>query len=279
MQLYSAGETPRERFNYRGRHRYVITLETHAGAAVFTARERVLNVLNALRETAMEHRFEVQAYCFLPARVLLLVQGKDDESYMKGFLSAFRAAANDRMVSGIGHVLWKKTYRERVLRKGEETKVLAREIWRTPVKEKLARAPEEYEFQGSFVKWLQPGPPPMRPRPTSYSKRPSSGQRPTSGNRGSSSNRSSSGRPSSSSDRTSSSSGRPSSSSGRTSSSSGRPLRPPAGPLRPPADLLRPARAVQGKSRPILPADPANLINSVKPPRPVRLFPLAGVYS
>ena len=108
MQLRSAGETPKPRFDYRGKHRYVITLETADDAQVFTTRERVLKVLSVLRETAAEHRFEIQVYCFLPAQVLLLVQGREETSYMKGFLSAFRSAAHAILVEELGHTLWKK---------------------------------------------------------------------------------------------------------------------------------------------------------------------------
>jgi len=152
MQLHSAGETPHQRFDYRGRHRYIITLETHGGSTVFTQRERVLQVLAVLREQAFQHHFDVHAYSFLPARLLLLVQGKHDDSFMKGFLSAFRAASNGALQPLLGRPLWRRIYRERVLRKGEETQDAVREIWNTPVREGLARHPGAYEYQGSFVK-------------------------------------------------------------------------------------------------------------------------------
>lgn len=157
MHLHSAGEEPRPRFDYRGRHRYTITLEVSEDKQVFTTRERVLKALSMLREAAIEHRFEVQAYSFLPSRVLLLVQGKEDTSDMKKFLSAFRSGAHDILNEELGHTLWKKTYRERVLRKGESTPSMARDMWRTPVTEGLATSAEAYDFQGSFVKWLRPG--------------------------------------------------------------------------------------------------------------------------
>ncbi len=157
MRLHSAGEEPRPRFDYRGKHRYTITLEVSEDKQVFTTRERVLKALSMLREAAAEHRFEIQAYSFLPSRVLLLVQGKEETSYMKGFLSAFRSGAHAILVEELGHTLWKKTYRERVLRKGESTPSMARDIWRAAVDEKLAPTVEAYEYQGSFVKWLRPG--------------------------------------------------------------------------------------------------------------------------
>jgi hypothetical protein len=178
MQLRSAGETPRERFDYRGRHRYVITVEAHAGTAVFTQKEIVLQVLDVLREQASQHHFEVHAYSFLPARLLLLVQGKQDDSYMKGFLSAFRAASNVQLEPVLGRPLWKRIYRERVLRKGEETADAVREIWYTPVRENLARYPGGYEFQGSFVRPLRTGPPAGRGQGQRSKPPASSGKRP-----------------------------------------------------------------------------------------------------
>jgi REP element-mobilizing transposase RayT len=164
MQLHSAGEEPRPRFDYRGRHRYTITLEVSDEKQVFTTRERVLKALSMLREAANEHHFEVQAYSFLPSRVLMLVQGKEDTSDMKKFLSRFRSTAHDILNEELGHTLWKKTYRERVLRKGESTPSMARDMWRIPVTEGLATSPEAYDFQGSFVKWLRPGGAPMSER-------------------------------------------------------------------------------------------------------------------
>lgn len=151
MELHSAGETPRPRFDYRGRHRYLITLETTTGAAVFTMKERVLQVLTILHEESSHKHFDVHAYCFLPTRLLLLIQGKNDEAHMKTFLSAFRARSSAEMQPVLGRSLWKRTYRERVLRKTEETRVAARDLLQTPVRERLAAAADVYEFQGSFV--------------------------------------------------------------------------------------------------------------------------------
>ncbi|MCK7521918.1 MAG: hypothetical protein MZV64_31670 [Ignavibacteriales bacterium] len=94
---------------------------------------------------------------FFPHRCCCLSRGREETSFMKGFLSAFRSGAHAILAEELGHALWKKTFRERVLRKGESTPALARDIFRTPVKENLAPTPEAYEFQGSFVKWLRPG--------------------------------------------------------------------------------------------------------------------------
>lgn len=156
MELHSAGETPRPRFDYRGRHRYLVSLDTAQRAQPFTSKDLVLRVLAVLREQSFRHHFEVHVYCFLPAKLILLVQGRADDSHMKTFLSAFRAASNEDLQSLLGHALWKRTYRERVLRKTEETRNVMQDILQTPVREGLVPSPDRHEFQGSFVSTIFP---------------------------------------------------------------------------------------------------------------------------
>ncbi len=152
MRLPSAGHGEHgDRFNYKGMHRYIITQPVHAGKKPFAGPEPVFTVLNALRESAAEHRFDVYAYCFLPDRLLLIIRGKDDGSDMKAFLSAFRTGSGAALEPSLGHSLWSRKYTERVLRKTEETRVVAREILLTPVKEGLAPSPAAYPFLGSFT--------------------------------------------------------------------------------------------------------------------------------
>ncbi len=183
MRLPSAGhEDHGDRFNYRGMHRYIITKPVHAGLKPFAAPEPVFTVLNALRESAVKHLFDVYAYCFLPDRLLLIIRGKDDASDMKAFLSAFRTAASAALEPSLAHPLWARKYTERVLRKTEETRVIARELLMTPVKEGLAPSPAAYPFLGSFTvevaailsipSWERKGPRPSKgsnkrpPRPS-----------------------------------------------------------------------------------------------------------------
>jgi hypothetical protein len=161
MQLHSAGEEPKPRFDYRGRHRYVITLETLDAKPVFAGGEAVRAVLGALRDQSLLHHFEVLVYTFLPSSMTLLVRGKEEGSHLKTFLAAFRAAATEATVSGVGLRLWKRVYRERVLRKTEELRKVILEVAMIPVRAGLASDPLRYEFSGSFVDELRA----MLPRP------------------------------------------------------------------------------------------------------------------
>jgi REP element-mobilizing transposase RayT len=148
----SAEESGRfNRFNYLGMHRYLITLPAFKSNPVFKERDVVLGVLDALREASRNHHFDVYAYSYLPDTLTLIVRGKEERSDMKQFLTAFRQASSEKLLSRLGHPLWKKKYMERVLRKKEDTKVVARDLFQSPVRAGLAPSAAEYEFQGSFV--------------------------------------------------------------------------------------------------------------------------------
>jgi hypothetical protein len=153
MHLPSSVEVsgPTKRFNYLGMHRYLITLPAFRSVPVFKEREIVLAVLDALRDISLAQHFDVYSYSFLPEVLTLIVRGKEEHSDMKLFLAAFRQASSERLVARLGHPLWKKKYTERVLRRQEDSKAVAREIFQGPVRVGLAASAAEYEFQGSFV--------------------------------------------------------------------------------------------------------------------------------
>ncbi|HUI08893.1 MAG TPA: hypothetical protein VL221_01135 [Bacteroidota bacterium] len=165
MRIPGADAPAKERFNYRGMHRYLITLLPHPGAGTLPERETVLSTLDALRGACRTHGFEVYAYCFMPDRLVLLVRGREESSDMKLFLAGFRAASASAHEERTGKRLWSRRYRERVLRKTEVTRTVAEEIFRAPVTARLASAPGTYAYQGSFV---LAGVPPPRRRPPAH---------------------------------------------------------------------------------------------------------------
>jgi len=151
MHLPGGGGEPGTRFNYRGMHRYLITLLRHPSCLTIADRETVIPTLDVLRDSCHAHGFEVYAYCFLPDRLVLLVRGKEEGADMKLFLTGFRTGSDSAFGQRTGKRLWSKKYQERVLRKTEVTRTIAEEIFRLPVKAGLASATDRYAFQGSFV--------------------------------------------------------------------------------------------------------------------------------
>ncbi len=164
MHLREA-EASRYRFDYKGMHRYLITLPTFKSRRVFTGREIVIKVLDLMREGTWQFHFDVYAYCFLPDRLVAIIRGKTEYSDMKAFLSSFRASTSTALEPDLGHPVWKRTYLERVLRKQEDSDKIAAEVFGLPVKEGLIPPGGEYPYRGSFVKSIEAGRP--RPRPTS----------------------------------------------------------------------------------------------------------------
>ncbi|HTY01389.1 MAG TPA: hypothetical protein VMG09_15305 [Bacteroidota bacterium] len=167
MRLPSAERhEPAHRFDYKGQHRYIVTLPTHKGKTLFTDGDRVFGILGILRQQAAAHRFDVYAYCFLPDRLLLIIRGREETSDMKEFLAGFRGGSNDIVTRLDQHPAWSRKYIERVLRKGEESRDIARQLLLAPVKEGLAKSPSEYPYLGSFVvpvEKLLATKPPVRP--------------------------------------------------------------------------------------------------------------------
>ena len=156
MHLRESGQSSGHRFDYRGMHRYLITLQTFKSSTVFTGKEVILRILDLLRESSWKFHFDIYAYCFLPDRMVMIAKGKEESSDMKAFLSSFRATSTEVMQPTLGHPLWKRTYMERVLRKTEDSKRVAEEVFQLPVRAGLAPSAADYEFQGSFV--LRPTP-------------------------------------------------------------------------------------------------------------------------
>ncbi len=156
INLVDTEPPERYRFDYKGMHRYLVALPAFGAKKVFTERSLVEKVLNALRDSALHHQFDVYAYCFLPDQVALIVRGKEETSMMKEFLADFRSRSSSATEEVLGHPLWRKKYLERVLRKTEDSKRIAETIFQMPVKAGLVVKSADYEFQGSFV--IIPGP-------------------------------------------------------------------------------------------------------------------------
>ncbi len=155
IRLKSQDSPSGDRFNYTGKHRYVLTLPVAGERPVFADAALTVPVLDILRDACWRHHFEVYAYSFLPARLLLIVRGKEDSSQLKEFLRSVRQESNDGLRDRLGGPLWAKKYLERVLRKTEPSVDAARALFLLAVKEGLAPSAAEYPLQGSFVEEMR----------------------------------------------------------------------------------------------------------------------------
>ncbi len=151
VSLVDTEPPERYRFDYKGMHRYLITLPVYSTRAVFTKHETVVPVLNTLRDSAFALHFDVYAYCFMPEKLVMIVRGKDTNSHMKDFVANFRQNSAAALERQLGHPLWKRKYLERVLRKSEDSRRIAETMFQMPVTAGLVRSASDYAFRGSFV--------------------------------------------------------------------------------------------------------------------------------
>ena len=148
MRLPSATKEEGHHFTYVGRFRYAITMPVRRGVRVFVTEEAVKGVHDRLIAVARQTEFEVIAYCYLPEKLSIIVGGKEDTSDLRAFLKTLRATTAELTP---GAPLWSRHYLERVVRKGEDMKRVAHELYRLPVVAGLAKQPSEYPYQGSLT--------------------------------------------------------------------------------------------------------------------------------
>jgi putative transposase len=138
-------------FDYRGLHRYFVTICCDRRKRLLTTRPDVEMLLSQLRRTAIDEQFDVIAYCFMPDHVHLLVQGASDTSDLKEFLRIFKQRSGFSWTQATGRPLWQRGYFEHVLRGDEDTLNAARYVLANPVRAGLTTSPSDYPFLGSLT--------------------------------------------------------------------------------------------------------------------------------
>ena len=134
-------------FGYVGPFAYGLSLVTRARAARFTDSCVVQAVLNCLALSCARYGFSLQAYCFMPDHLHLLVSGRDGSS-LPDFVRHFKQLSGHRYRREHGSPLWQISYHDHVLRTDEDVLALARYIWDNPVRAGLVQDRSEYPFLG-----------------------------------------------------------------------------------------------------------------------------------
>lgn len=106
--------------------------------------------MEILCEKSKTFGFKVWAYCFMPDHLHLLIEGKDDDSDMKRFISTFKQFTGFSYKKKTGLPLWQINFYEHVLRREEDTMNVARYIFNNPVRKELVEDFRKYKFLGSF---------------------------------------------------------------------------------------------------------------------------------
>ena len=138
-------------FSYIGLARYFVTFCTRDRRRVFFDEVIVGMTMLEFRQAADREEFEILAYCVMPDHSHLLVEGATDWSDFRRFVKSAKQQSGAAYALRHGAPLWQEGYYERVLRRDEDVRDIARYILWNPVRAGLVRTPAEYPHIGSDV--------------------------------------------------------------------------------------------------------------------------------
>jgi putative transposase len=138
-------------FQYLGCYRYFLTFccedryrAFEDGAAVRLAWSQFLRVVE-------KERFAIIICCFMPDHAHLLVEGLEDDSDLKAFVSRAKQLSGHAFSQENDRRLWQRYCYEHVLRDQERTQEVIAYILENPVRAKLAETVYDYPHVMSTV--------------------------------------------------------------------------------------------------------------------------------
>ena len=138
-------------FDYLGVHRYFLTFCTFDRRHIFLTRERVDAVNEQFLRAAVDERFAVLAYCFMPDHLHLLVEGQAADSDCCRFIARAKQLSGFHFQKMFGQRLWQRYGFERTLRSNDTTLSVARYIVENPIRAGLVERIQDFPFLGSAV--------------------------------------------------------------------------------------------------------------------------------
>ena len=100
---------------------------------------------------AIEEGFAIVAYCFMPDHVHLLIEGLQESSDCKRFMTKAKQYAGSYYKKRFSQRLWQRYGYERILRSDDTILTVARYIVMNPIRAGLVTCPENYPFIGSLM--------------------------------------------------------------------------------------------------------------------------------
>lgn len=134
---------------YRGLRRYFLTICTFHRTHAFRKDPIVEGVLMQLRQRAIDHRFAIHAYCFMPTEVHLLLEELSRSSELRRFVRDWKQRTTFDYRNTTGRDLWQRGHIDRVLRPDEDTDFVMRYVLGAPVRAGLVTHVKEYRYAGS----------------------------------------------------------------------------------------------------------------------------------
>jgi len=87
----------------------------------------------------------------MPDHLHLVVEAQHEHADLPEFVRLFKQRTSYAWNESRGERLWQSSFYDHVLRDNEATQDVVRYVLENPVRAKLAKTPEDFEFSGSFV--------------------------------------------------------------------------------------------------------------------------------
>ena len=97
-------------FSYRGCNRYFLTIATHNRLPLFENPIVVNEILATLKLLCESYQFNLWAYCFMPDHLHILIEGREEDSDMRRFVSMFKQKASYYFKQKFKRKLWQENY-------------------------------------------------------------------------------------------------------------------------------------------------------------------------
>jgi putative transposase len=147
---------------YQGPGRFFLTITTQNRRPWFRQPQIVRHCAIALRKACEEKGFTVEAYCFMPDHLHLLVLTDAENDLIRmvhrfkqqtGWWFRNRCAAGGLKASPTSpterSVLWQKSYYDHVLRQDEDVREVIRYILENPIRAGLVESANDYPYSWS----------------------------------------------------------------------------------------------------------------------------------
>jgi len=137
--------------SYVGPCRYFLTICTKERLLAFVDDGIATPTIDQFLITAIAEGFAVLAYCLMPDHIHLLVEGTTCDSDLQRFVKLSKQRSGFIFARTTRQTLWQEGYFDRVLRRDEDAKAIARYILENPVRAGIVEWPTEYRYLGSAV--------------------------------------------------------------------------------------------------------------------------------
>jgi len=136
---------------YRGVGRFFLTICVSGRRRIFISELVVDPVKNTLLRTALDYRFAVTAFCFMPDHFHGIFESLADDCCFTKFANMVKQRTAFEYRRLYGEALWQDSYFDRVIRSDESSWDVVAYVLANPCRAGLCESAIQYSFSGSSL--------------------------------------------------------------------------------------------------------------------------------